>query len=224
LADSLHSPQSPVTGAKGPGLKQDVLSRYEQDGEGNIIIDVTAIRVEDLYNDFDKSAPYIRRDLDQDLADYLIGCARELARAPFMVRFTLVNPPDEPRLSRIQRSLNTYFLYLAEIEMQKILQMFRRSAILFIVGLGILFTSVSLNRLLGPERSVTANVFAEGLTVAAWVSLWEALAIFLIEWFPHRKNVLLYRRLAQARLAFRSTAEAESNAGKGSSNNRIHPW
>lgn len=204
-------------------MKQDILNRYERDDVGNIIIDVTATRVEDLYNDFDKSAPYIRRDLDQDLADYLIGCARELARAPFIIRFALVNPPDDARMSRIRRSLNTYFLYLAETEMQGILKMFRRSAILFAVGLGILFASVWLNRLLGPERTVTANVFAEGLTVAAWVSLWEALAIFLIEWFPLRKNILLYRRLAQSRIVFRPTAEVESYARKESAANPTSP-
>lgn len=186
-------------------MRRVVLNRYERDGEGNIVIDVAATRVNELYNDFDKSAPYIRRDLDPDLADYLTGCARELGRAPFLVRFTLVHPPDEEKISRIRRSLNTYFLYLVESEIRMILKMFRRSAILFAIGLGILFASVSLNRLLGPDRSVTANVFAEGLTVAAWVSLWEALAIFLIEWFPHRKNVQIYRRLANARIVFRKT-------------------
>ncbi|MGD2095760.1 MAG: hypothetical protein PVH77_12205, partial [Phycisphaerales bacterium] len=163
-------------------MKRNVLSRYEKDGQGNIILDVSARRVEDLYNDFDKSAPYIRRDLDQDLADYLIECARELGSVSFKIRFTLDNPPDEPKSARIQRSLNTYFLYMAKTEVQKILQMFRRSSILFIIGLGILFAAVSLNRLLGSERSVTANVFAEGLTIAAWVSLWTALATFLVEW------------------------------------------
>ena len=188
-------------------MRRDVISRYERNEQGDLILDVAAGRVEDLYNDFDKSAPYIRRDLDQDLADYLIECARELGRVPFTIRFTLTDLPDEPRYSRVRSSLNTYFLYLAETEIQKILQMFRRSAILFAIGLGILFAAVSLNRLLGPERSVTANVFAEGLTIAAWVSLWEALAIFLVEWFPHRKTVALYRRLARARLVFRSRTE-----------------
>lgn len=197
--------------------RRSVLSRYERDGEGNIVIDVSAARVEDLYNNFDKSAPYIRRDLDQDFADYLIDCARELNHNPFIIRLTLTHPPDEPRFSRIRRSLNTYFLYLAETEIQQILQMFRRSSILFVIGLGILFGSVWLNRLLGAERSVTANVFAEGLTVAAWVSLWEALAIFLIEWFPHRKNVVLYRRLADTELVFPSTADAEPTSGGVSS-------
>lgn len=194
-------------------MKQGVLSRYERDGEGNIVIDVSATRIEDVYNDFDKSAPYIRRDLDQDFADYLVDCARELGRAAFIVRLTLASPADELGASRIRRSLNAYFLYLGETETRKILQMFRRSTILFSMGLGILFVSVWLNRWLGPERSVTANVLAEGLTVAAWVSLWEALAIFLIGWFPHRKDVTLYRRLAQARLVFRSTADAQENPG-----------
>lgn len=196
-------------------MKRSVLSRYERDDEGNIVIDVSATRIEDLYNDFDKSAPYIRRDLDQDFADYLIGCLRELSRVPFILRITLASRLDELRLSRVRRSLNTYFLYLAEMETQKIVQMFRRSAILFAIGLGILFASMWLNQILGPERSMTANVLAEGLTVAAWVSLWEALAIFLIGWFPHRKNVVLYRRMAHTRPVFRSTVDAPQTPGKG---------
>lgn len=198
-------------------MKRSALGRYERDREGNIIIDVSATRVEDVYNDFDKSAPYIQRDLDQDFADYLIDCARELNRAPFIIRLTLANPPDEPKLSRIRRSLNTYFLYVAETEIRKIFQMFRRSIVLFVIGLGILFTSVWLDRLLGPERSLIAKVLAEGLMVAAWVSLWEALAVFLIGWFPHRKNVVLYRRLAHAGLVFRSRADTEKKPDGGSS-------
>jgi len=183
-------------------MKRTVLNRYARAVDGRIVIDVAAKRVEDLYNNFDKSAPYIRRDLDEDLCDYLVNCATELKREPFVVRFTLETPPDDSRQSRIRRSVNAYFLYLAEVERQKVTQMFRKSAILFCVGLAILFVSVSVNQALGAERSVVANVFAQGLTVAAWVSLWESLAIFLIEWFPHRRSILLYRRLAEAELIF----------------------
>ena len=39
-------------------------------------------------------------------------------------------------------------------------------------------------------------MIVEGLTVAAWVSLWEALATFLIKWMPIRKRLLLYERIA----------------------------
>ena len=198
-----------------PQVKQSVLSRYERDAHGDIIIDVSAQRIEDLYNNFDKNAPYVRRDLDQDFADYLVACAREVGKAPFIIILTLAKLPDEPGVSRIQSSLKTYYNYLAESTRENILQMFRRSTIFLAIGLSILFASVWLNELLGAERSVTANVFAEGLTIAAWVSLWEALAVILIEWFPHRKNVLLYRRLAVARLVLRSKADVAADSDKG---------
>ena len=196
-------------------MKRTVLTRYERTVGGSIIIDVAAAQVEDLYNDYDKSAPYIRRDLDQDLVDYLIDCAKEIRPVPFVVRFTLNQPPDNDKQSRICRSVNAYFQYLADAERQKIMQMFRRSAILFSIGIAILFLSVFVNQALGAERSVVANVFAEGLTIAAWVSLWESLAIFLLEWPLHRKSIHLYRRLAGAELIFRPEAVRKTEGIKG---------
>lgn len=102
-------------------LKRGVLSRYERDDKGNIVIDVSATRVEHLYNDFDKGSPYVRRDLEQDFADYLIDCARALGKAPFVIRFTFEHPPGKSGFARIRRSLNTYFDYLADSEIQEIL-------------------------------------------------------------------------------------------------------
>lgn len=194
-------------------MKQTLLNRYERTSDGSVVIDVAAPRVEVLYSDFDKSAPFIRRDLDQDLVEYLIECAREMKRESFILRFTLGQSPDDGKQSRIRQSVNAYFLYLAECERQRVLQMFRRSAILFCIGLAILFLSVSVNHALGSERSVVANVLAEGLTVAAWVSLWESLAVFLVEWFPLRRNTLLYRRLAGAKLTFRAEADTVPKTG-----------
>jgi hypothetical protein len=183
-------------------MERDVLNRYERDADGRILIDVAATRTEDLYSDFDRNAPYVRRDLDQDLVSYLIDCAKELTGEAFAIRFALDQPPDTVRVSRIRRSVNGYFLYLGQLEQQGVYQLMRRSAVLFIIGVAILFISVWVNQWLGSERSVVGNVFAEGLTVAAWVSLWEALATFAVEWFPHHRSIRLYRRLADAPLVF----------------------
>jgi len=86
--------------------------------------------------------------------------------------------------------------------------MVRRSLVFFCIGVAILFISVWVNRWLGPDRTVVAHVFAEGLIVAAWVSLWESLATFLIEWFPQLRNIKLYHRLAAVQPVFRSGSEA----------------
>lgn len=195
-------------------MKRTVLSRYERTASDKIIIDVAASQVEELYEDYDKCAPYIRRDLDQNLVDYLIDCAKEIRQVPFVIRFTLSQPPDNSSQARIGRSVDAYFQYLAEVEQHKIMQLFRRSAILFSIGLAILFLSVFVNQALGEERSVVANVFAEGLTIAAWVSMWESLAIFLIEWPPHRKNIHLYRKLAATELIFRPEATNPAEASR----------
>ena len=185
-------------------MKQPTLTRYERTQDDRIVIDVAATQVEELYNDYDRSAPYIRRDLDRDLVDYLIDSARDIGNVPFVLQFTLDQAPDSDKQSRICRSINAYFLYLVDTEQYKIILMLRRSTILFSIGLAILFLSVSVNQSLGEVRSVVANVFAEGLTIAAWLSLWESLAIFLIEWQPHRSKIRLYRRLANAEIIFRS--------------------
>lgn len=185
-------------------MKKDILSRYERDANGNILIDITADRIEDLFNHFDRSAPYVLRDLDQDLVNYIIDSAKELDKEPFTIRFTLNRLPDETELSNIRRSINGFFISLVEAEKNKFSQMIRKSFILFFLGIGILFISIWVNQKLGSERSVMTDVFAEGLTVAAWVSLWEALATFLIKWFPHRTNINLYQRLAEIEPIFRS--------------------
>lgn len=184
-------------------MKQSVLARYEKTDDNKVIIDVTASQTEDLYDNYDKNTPYIRRDLDQNLVDYLIDSAKEVCPEPFVISFTLNEPPNKEGESRICKSMNAYFLYLTEIELENITQMFRRSAILFGIGLSILFIAILLNQALGENSSVVANVFAEGLTIAAWVSLWESIAFLLLEWFPHRKKVRIYKRLADAKIIFK---------------------
>ena len=197
-------------------MKRGILGRYEQDDAGNSIIDAAAARVEDLYNNFDKSAPYSRRDLDGDLADYLIGCARELGRVPFIIRFTLATAPEAHSLSRIRSSLKSYFLYLIEIENRNRHRMIRRSATLLAMGVAILAVTAWLNQGGTAEQSIFIKVLGEGLLIVAWISLWEALATFLVEWFPHRKNVLLYRRLARTPFVFRTVSrEKTGNQRKG---------
>jgi hypothetical protein len=70
------------------------------------------------------------------------------------------------------------------------------------VGFVLLISSAWLHEILGERHGMIESVIAEGLTIAAWVSLWEALAMFLLDWFPHRSSIALFRRLAAADLTF----------------------
>ncbi len=184
-------------------MNKTTQERYEREADGTFCIDVAADRAEDLYNNFDRNAPFIRRDLDQDLVDYLIESASELSPQPFLIRFSFTQPHDNGTLERIQRSISTFFLYMVSREQQLLRQMMYRSGVFLLLGLVILLLTLLMNRTLGSDRSVVESLLAEGINIAAWVSLWEALATFLVDWFPYRSQIRLFRKLARAKLVFR---------------------
>lgn len=192
-------------------MKPEVLRRYARLENGTFVIDITAARVEDLYNNFDKSAPYIRRDLDDNLGDYLITSGHELKQQPYAMRFILGHFPEPDRQSRILQSINAYFFYLAEKERLQISQLFRKSFILLGIGIFILFSLAMADKLLFVTTTVYSKVMLEGLTVAAWVSMWNGFAAFLIEWPPLHQNVKVFTRLADTAVLFE---QAPGNAAQ----------
>jgi len=69
-------------------------------------------------------------------------------------------------------------------------------------GLLLLALSIAVNSQTLNPQSIIINVFAQGLTIAAWVSMWEALANFLIRWAPYQKTRKIYNRIIKADLIF----------------------
>jgi len=63
--------------------------------------------------------------------------------------------------------------------------------------------AILATRGLAANKGVVAEVFAGGLTIAAWVSLWEAIVKIFLEWHPHRENIRLYNRIIEGRVVFR---------------------
>ncbi len=113
---------------------------------------------------------------------------------------------DGEALGRVTRSINVHFQYRAEKEGQQINKMLRKSLILLLIGLLIMATAVWVGGRIGREPSVLANVLEQGLIVAAWVSMWETVATYLIEWLPQRKQRRLFRQLSEAPLSFSQLA------------------
>ena len=180
--------------------RKDILNRYAVTDTGEIIVDVSAPRVQDLYSDFDKTAPYIRKDLEEELVHYLLDCAREIGHANFVIHFNLDEPIDEGSYLRVKESVRTYFSYLKELEGKKMREMLRKSFFLLGIGLAILILSIWVSKITSSVENVLIQ--STGLTVAAWVSLWESLATFLIQWSPNRKEIKLCDRLSRAQILF----------------------
>lgn len=183
-------------------MKKTILERYRQMPDGRYVIDIHAGRPGDLYNNFDKFAPYVRKELDQDLVDYITDSARELGSELFVIQFRLLESIEGDFRERICKSINSYFLYLRSLEIEGLGRAMRTSLIFLVIGIAILSLSVWVNSDITPASSVVSKVFAEGLTVAAWVSMWEALATFLVNWAPISRKITLYKRIAETPVLF----------------------
>lgn len=184
-------------------MKKTIISRYEFTEKNEIIIDASVRSVEDLYNNFDRTADYLKKDLDQEFVDYVTDCVREISRRAFVIRISLSLMPDKVVMDRVRRSVRTFFLYLQETERRQLRAMLRRSLVLFVIGLALLVLAIAATRRFSSSEGVLAEVFSQGLTVAAWVSLWEAIANLFIEWYPHRQDIKRYGRVTNATVMFR---------------------
>lgn len=184
-------------------MKKTVLERYALTDDKRVVIDVSIRSVEQLYHDFDRTAPYHKKELDQEFVDYLTDCVREIGRPDFVIQISLENEPGEQLKGRVDKSIDNYYLYLKELEMRALTTMFKRFLILFGVGIVFLLLAILTTRQLSVSEGVISEVFASGLTIAAWVSLWEAIALLFLEWQPHRQNIRLFNRVIDAPVFFR---------------------
>lgn len=183
-------------------MKRSILNRYARTETGALILDVAANRVSDLYEDIDKVSPFLKKDLDPHLAEYLTECAKEIGREPFVIRIALNEVPTGDLKERVIRSVESFFAYMTDVERRKMGDMARMSLILLVLGLGFLSLAAYTSEWMAGSDHILAHVFPEGITVAGWVSLWNASATFLIDWLPRRRNIRVFRRLSSAPIEF----------------------
>ena len=58
-------------------MKKDILSRYDKNEKDEIIIKISTSKFENLYNHFDMSSTFLKKDLNQQLVDYIIESVSE---------------------------------------------------------------------------------------------------------------------------------------------------
>jgi len=188
-------------------MKKHILERYRRDSSGKLVIDIAASKVSDLYDDFDKHAPYVKKELDYDLVEYLIDSVRELGREPFFVNFIFSEETTPPFESRVRKSIHNYFGYLLETNKRELMRMFRSSVILLSLGSAMLSASIYFNLKYDLDDAVIEGVMAEGLVIAAWVSVWEGLAALLMNWPPLHRTRRIYGQLSNATYVFGANPE-----------------
>jgi hypothetical protein len=184
-------------------LKEDIFSRYEVHSNRRLAIDVSVGKIEELFEDFDSAASYVKKDLDQDFVEYLIESVREIGSYDFVIRINLPTHVQEKHRKRLRKSIKSYFRYLELVERRKLKKTLWKSLMLFCLGMLLLAISMTLKGKMGHLSAVMQELMIEGLTVAAWVSLWSAFARLIFELGSMIADIRIFRRIASREVVFK---------------------
>ena len=74
-----------------------------------------------------------------------------------------------------------------------------KNSLIFML-IGVFFITLSI--LTETNEELTYRIISEGLMIAGWVSMWEAMATILIKWLPLRKKLKIFKKISFSKIEF----------------------
>ncbi len=170
-------------------------NRYEFTPDGKAIIDITVESISDLFNSFDKKAVFSRRELDQDFVDYLFDCVREIGSDDFMVRVSIEHEFNSLQENNLRKAIINYFAYVSEVEKIKFRNEMGKFFLLMLFGITLLALLSKYKIPDTAEVEVWVKTAQEGLVIASWVAIWEAMTAIFFCWSPYFAKTEVYNRI-----------------------------
>jgi hypothetical protein len=174
-------------------------------GPNEIKIRVSAIS--QLFDPLDPS-PMRERDIDVHTHKFLVGWARELPRE---AAFTIVveapkEETDKSEALAVGEAFANYFYSCADDEERDLRELFRIGWRSLLIGLVVLVFCLSGSQILAKriQHTMIARVAEESLIIVGWVANWRSIEIYLYDWWPIRRRIALFRRIAAAPVVVRS--------------------
>lgn len=166
---------------------------------GNVI-EIHLKTAKQLFNSLDPS-PFHERDLDDEAERYIVGWAREIkGTGPLQLIVTLPGVARTTEVAqRIPDAIHNYFSYRALQARQDLRELLRigwRSLAIGLVVLLVCFVAIQYMSIAASQTTV-GRLMEQSLVILGWVANWRPLEIFLHDWWPIRRHLVLFRRLAE---------------------------
>ncbi len=161
---------------------------------------------EQIFNSLDPS-PFHERDLDDEAERYIVGSARELpGKGQINILVTLPEAACGSAMAKqIPHAIKYYFGYRARQIQQSLAELIKIGWRFLAIGMSVLvlcFLAIQyLNVTSG--SSTMARLLEQSLLILGWVANWRPLEIFLYDWIPVRRQLLLLRRISAAHVVVR---------------------
>ncbi|MBK9162047.1 MAG: hypothetical protein IPM27_10895 [Nitrosomonadales bacterium] len=164
-----------------------------------------ALRVRELgqlFNSMDPT-PFLNKDLDPQAEDYIETWAAGYAPGSrFDITIHLEQwPTDGDPAAILTGAIHNHFSYQAERKRRALKQLFQQGRKSLVIGLAFVTSCLLAADAIGSVGDHAGyNIARESLTIIGWVAMWRPMEIFLYAWWPIRRQISLYEKLAEARI------------------------
>ena len=165
-----------------------------------------------LFNTLDPF-PFREGDLSADAEEYILEWARELPKdAPIeiVIHLQAPGPADKPAHD-LATAITGWFAGRARAEAHALRELFRDGRLAFLIGFAVLALCLFLSWLLTQRmEGPFARVLQESLIIIGWVVIWRPAEMFLYDWLPLLRRRKLFRRLADAHVAVKTSQPVDT--------------
>ncbi len=159
--------------------------------------------------------PFRDSDLAREAEDYLVARAKEAGpRQPLRILVHLT-PAADGRVvdaTAAAHRIATGFQDLAAAEATAIRELFRNGRRALAIGLAVLAIClfIAWRTKAGLGDGALTTLVHESSVIFGWVAIWRPAEIFLYEWLPKARRLMLLRRLSAAEIILRPDAASQT--------------
>jgi hypothetical protein len=160
-------------------------------------IELNLQNLNQLFNSMDPS-PFHEKDLDRDADEFIVSWASEHPiDAPITLRIHLETWPGRDPTEMIAKAVGNHFDNRAKLAALEFRRFARDARASLAIGLVFLALCLVIIRFIAGETTAWGGYVAEGLTIAGWVAMWRPMQMYLYDWWPVRRKVRRFARLAE---------------------------
>ena len=185
-------------------MNSKILDRYDITSDNRFIIDVTIPEPEELFEKYDESASFYKKDLNARFEEYLLACVDEIGlKNNFIIRIGLPKDmekgTDEGDIIYSFKQYFTYCIFLCQKEVKTI-------SMRMLLHLGLAISTLLLMLAFNIANTIPATGFfslvISGLPAAVWVLLLAGFSRFLFRFMSQRSEIKMYRALKNTPVDF----------------------
>lgn len=159
------------------------------------------IKLHDLRQLFDPidPSPVHEKDLMPAVEEFIFEWVDELPRhdSVHLVIYLHEMPTEADAQAVTEKAVRHFFSEKARLTKLQFQRLMRQGRVSLFIGLSFLVACLMLSEFfLGGDEGSASSLIREGLTIVGWVAMWRPLEIYLYEWWPLRRHMVLFRKMS----------------------------